>query len=87
VAFLPAGAPASPPPPALPLSVPSADAPWTLRRLTLAYAEHVLKQAGGDKQRAAQILDVDLSTLYRWQRADAAFGDKRALRSRRARQS
>jgi two-component system response regulator HydG len=43
--------------------------PWTLRRLSRAYAERVLAETGGDKQRAAEILGIDLSTLYRWQRA------------------
>ena len=43
-------------------------APWTLQRLSRAYAEWVLGQTGGDKQRAAEILGVDLSTLYRWRR-------------------
>jgi two-component system response regulator HydG len=42
--------------------------PWTLQRLSRAYAEWVLGHTGGDKQRAAAILGVDLSTLYRWQR-------------------
>ena len=45
-----------------------ATAPWTLQRLSRAYADWVLGQTGGDKQRAAEILGVDLSTLYRWQR-------------------
>jgi two-component system response regulator HydG len=43
-------------------------APWTLQRLSRAYTEWVLGQTGGDKQRAAEILGVDLSTLYRWRR-------------------
>jgi two-component system response regulator HydG len=45
------------------------DTPWTLRRLMQEYTEHVLTQTGGNKQRAAEILDVDLSTLYRWERS------------------
>ena len=43
--------------------------PWTLRRLSRAYAEWVLAGTGGNKERAAEILGIDLSTLYRWQRA------------------
>ncbi len=42
--------------------------PWTLQRLSRAYAEWALEHTGGDKQRAAEILGVDLSTLYRWRR-------------------
>ena len=42
--------------------------PWTLQRLSRTYADWVLKQSGGDKQRAAAVLGVDLSTLYRWSR-------------------
>jgi two-component system response regulator HydG len=45
------------------------DAPWTLRQLNQMYAKWVLRQVGGDKRRAADILQIDLSTLYRWQRA------------------
>jgi two-component system response regulator HydG len=43
--------------------------PWTLRRLSRAYTDWVLVQTGGDKEHAAKILGIDLSTLYRWQRA------------------
>jgi two-component system response regulator HydG len=42
--------------------------PWTLQQLSRAYAEWALEHTGGDKQRAAEILGVDLSTLYRWRR-------------------
>jgi two-component system, NtrC family, response regulator HydG len=42
--------------------------PWTLERLSHAYAEWVLARTGGDKQSAAAILGIDLSTLYRWRR-------------------
>ncbi|MEO7331242.1 MAG: sigma-54 dependent transcriptional regulator [Minicystis sp.] len=48
---------------------PSHARPQTLRRVTEAYTEQVLAQTGGNKQRAAEILDVDPSTLYRWQRS------------------
>jgi two-component system response regulator HydG len=44
------------------------DAPWTLRRLSRAYTAWTLSQTGGNKERAAEILGIDLSTLYRWQR-------------------
>ncbi len=45
-------------------------APWTLRQLSRTYAEWVLGEAGGNKERAAEILGVDVSTLYRWQRSE-----------------
>jgi two-component system response regulator HydG len=51
------------------LSWPPMDrAPWTLQRLNQTYTEWVLSQTEGDKPRAADILGVDLSTLYRWLR-------------------
>jgi DNA-binding NtrC family response regulator len=46
-----------------------ADAPWTLRQLSRSYTDWVLAENGGNKERAAQTLGIDLSTLYRWQRA------------------
>jgi two-component system response regulator HydG len=55
---------------AAPMAWPFANGePWTLRRLSRAYTRWVLAEAGGNKERAAEILGVDLSTLYRWQRS------------------
>jgi two-component system response regulator HydG len=47
----------------------SHDPPWTLKHLNDTYTMWVLGQTEGDKHRAAEILGIDLSTLYRWQRA------------------
>lgn len=45
--------------------------PFTLRQMNHCYLEWVLQETQGDKARAAALLDIDLSTLYRWQRAKA----------------
>ncbi len=56
--------------------------PCTMRSMMNAYMADVLAYTGGNKQRAAEILDVDLSTLYRWERArtgapkDGALADE-----------
>ena len=42
---------------------------FTLRQMNQRYMDWVLEQTAGDKARAAEVLDIDLSTLYRWQRA------------------
>lgn len=43
----------------------------TLREMNQEYLAWVLVQTGGDKARAAKLLGIDLSTLYRWQRGGA----------------
>jgi two-component system, NtrC family, response regulator HydG len=43
--------------------------PWTLKQMNQRYLDWVLARTDGDKVRAAGILNVDLSTLYRWARA------------------
>jgi two-component system response regulator HydG len=55
--------------PALGWTIPS-DSPCTLRQLSRAYTVWVLARTGGNKERAAEILGIDLSTLYRWLRAE-----------------
>ena len=46
------------------------DAPLTLKQMNQRYLDQVLIRTNGDKARAAEILDVNLSTLYRWGRAN-----------------
>jgi two-component system, NtrC family, response regulator HydG len=58
--------------PELPWPGASPDPPWTLKHLNDTYTMWVLGQTEGDKHRAAEILGIDLSTLYRWQRAHDA---------------
>ncbi len=45
------------------------DAPYTLKQMNQLYLQRVLARTNGDKIRAAKILNINLSTLYRWERA------------------
>ncbi len=54
----------------LPPETPSEDGGLvSLRKLSERHVARVLAATGGDKRRSAEILGIDLSTLYRWQRA------------------
>jgi two-component system response regulator HydG len=44
-------------------------APVSLKQMNQRYLDWVLARTDGDKARAAGILKIDLSTLYRWERA------------------
>ncbi len=54
----------------------------TLKELTERYIGWVLAQSDNDKARAAAILGVDISTLYRWQRRGTVAPESRASRRR-----
>jgi DNA-binding protein Fis len=41
----------------------------TVKEMNERYLTWMLEQTEGDKVRAAEILGINLSTLYRWQRA------------------
>lgn len=45
------------------------NASLTLKQMNQRYLQQVLARTNGDKVRAAKILDVNLSTLYRWERS------------------
>jgi transcriptional regulator with PAS, ATPase and Fis domain len=42
---------------------------YTLKQMNQLYLQRVLAQTNGDKAQAAKILNINLSTLYRWERA------------------
>ncbi len=44
----------------------------SLRELSLRHVDAVLAKTGGDKVKAAALLGIDLSTLYRWKRRELA---------------
>jgi two-component system response regulator HydG len=45
------------------------DASLTLKQMNQLYLQRVLARTNGNKVRAAEILDINLSTLYRWERS------------------
>ncbi len=48
---------------------PAEDTPWTLKQMNERYLQWALARSNGSKPLAAEILDINLSTLYRWERA------------------
>jgi DNA-binding NtrC family response regulator len=50
------------------------DAPWSLRRLSRAYTDWAILHTGGNKEQAAALLGINLSTLYRWGRSRSERG-------------
>jgi len=43
------------------------DTSLTLKQMNQRYLQQVLARTHGDKVRAAEIMDINLSTLYRWE--------------------
>jgi two-component system, NtrC family, response regulator HydG len=46
------------------------EAPLTVKQMNRRYLQQVLARTNGDKPRAAAIMGMNLSTLYRWERAN-----------------
>jgi DNA-binding NtrC family response regulator len=70
--------------PALGWSFPS-DSPCTLQQLSRAYTEWVLTRTDGNRGRTAEILGIDLSTLYRWLRAEQPGESRKGVRGKASR--
>ena len=51
-------------------------APWSLQRLSRAYTAWAIGHTGGNKEQAAAILGINLSTLYRWERSKTELADR-----------
>jgi two-component system response regulator HydG len=52
----------------------AAEEGWSLRALEHAYIEEIMRRCEGNKSQAARILDVNPSTLYRWERGGGRGG-------------